>query len=145
MASRKAPVGGTAGRGDGSRGALTLTRRHSASPPVQTGATPLLVASQDGHLELVKALIERRADVEAKAKESSTSGTKTHTRARARAHTHTHTHTQGEQLMPPSTCARARASANMNAQYAHVGKETSRERVGRSSQGGVPSRDRGGP
>jgi hypothetical protein len=30
-------------------------------------------------------------------------------------------------------------------QYGHVGKETSRERVGRSSQGGVPSRDRGGP
>ena len=53
-------------KGDGSRGELTLTRRHSASPPVQDGATPLYIASEKGQLEVVKALIERRADVEAK-------------------------------------------------------------------------------
>ena len=72
-------------RGHGSRGALALTRRHSASPPVQDGATPLYIASQEGQLEVVKALIERRADVEAKTNVSSTSGThaQTHTRVRS--------------------------------------------------------------
>ena len=67
-----------AGREEGSRGALTQTRRHPASPPVQTGATPLYIASEKGHLDIVKALIERRADVEAKTNVSIT-------------HVHTHT------------------------------------------------------
>jgi ankyrin repeat protein len=50
---------------------------------VQDGASPLYVASEKGQLEVVKALIERRADVEAKFKVSSTSG-HPHTLARSR-------------------------------------------------------------
>jgi ankyrin repeat protein len=85
---------------------LALTRRHSASPPVQDGATPLHIASAYGLLEAVKALIEGRADVEAKTNVSSTSGMhartdrqtdrQTHTHTNTHTHTHTHTHTQGE-------------------------------------------------
>ena len=48
---------------------------------MQTGATPLYIASQQGQLEVVKALIERRADVNAKRDVSSTRG---HPPARAR-------------------------------------------------------------
>jgi predicted LPLAT superfamily acyltransferase len=83
-------------RGDGSRGALALTRRHSESPPVQNGCTPLYVASYFGQLEAVKALVDWRADVEAKANVSSTGGThtRTHTHTHKHTHTHTHTHTQ---------------------------------------------------
>jgi len=43
---------------------------------VQDGGTPLYIASQNGHLEAVKALIEGRADVEAKFQVSSTSSTR---------------------------------------------------------------------
>jgi ankyrin repeat protein len=62
-------------------------------PPVQDGWTPLFIASEYGHLEVVKALIERRADVEAKFKVSRTSSIHARTHARARAHTHTQAHT----------------------------------------------------
>ena len=48
------------------RGALTQTLRYSSSPPVQDGCTPVYIASQYGHLETVKALIESRANVDAK-------------------------------------------------------------------------------
>jgi ankyrin repeat protein len=37
---------------------------------VQSGATPLYVASEKGHLEIVKVLLEKRADAEAKQKVS---------------------------------------------------------------------------
>ena len=40
---------------------------------MQDGCTPLYIASQFGQLEVVKALIERRADVEAAKNVSSTS------------------------------------------------------------------------
>jgi hypothetical protein len=85
---RTAPVGDGMDGGWNS-GSLSLTRRHSGSPPVQDGATPLFIASCKGHVETMKALIERRADVEAKAHVSSTSGhqhTLAHERARARTH-----------------------------------------------------------
>ncbi len=46
--------------------ALMAIWRRSASMPVQDGRTSLWTASFNGHLDTVKALIERRADVEAK-------------------------------------------------------------------------------
>jgi predicted LPLAT superfamily acyltransferase len=94
---REGASGVTAWRENGNRGELTRTRRHSGSLLLQGGATPLFIASYSGHLEAVKALIEKRADVKAKAHVSSTSG-RQYTLAHEWAQSRTHSTTSGADI-----------------------------------------------
>ena len=62
---------------------LVHSRRPPPPPPAQVGATPLDAASGNGHVEVVKVLLDRGADKEAKR----TVGMMAHTDTRACAHT----------------------------------------------------------
>jgi hypothetical protein len=99
---------------------------------VQSEATPLFVASYNGHFETVKALIEGRADVEAKAKVSSTSGHQ-HAVAHERARSYTASFQTRTQQMGHE-CGRAYRLRARN-EGRGGSKETTTWRARRRSQG----------
>ena len=59
----------------------------------QNGATALIIASENGHIDVVRLLAASGADISAVQRGDMVPALHTLTRARARTHTHTHTHT----------------------------------------------------